>query len=258
MSWASQRRTTYLIGIFVFLALVFGVPIYSQFYKTASCSDGKQNQGETAPDKGGPCILLDERALAPASILWARSFSVRPGIYSAVAYIENPNENAGVRAEHAVQYRFGMYDSRNILVAERTGTTFVMPGGITPVFETNIDAGNRTIAHTYFEFTEPLIWERLNDGAKAITINNREVLTPDSQPRVTATAENTSVTSVSNIAFVVVVFDPGGTARSVSETTSPRLSPGEKQQITFTWPEPFRVKVGRVDIITVLSPSPIK
>src|SRR3989338_3644962 len=77
MSWASQRRTTYLIGVFIFLALIFGVPIYANYYKPASCSDGVQNQGETAPDKGGPCILLDERALAPASILWSRSFEVR-------------------------------------------------------------------------------------------------------------------------------------------------------------------------------------
>lgn len=255
MSWASRRRTAYLIGVFVFLALIFGVPIYSHFSKPASCSDEKQNQGETAPDKGGPCILLDERALAPASILWARSFLVRPGIYNSVAYIENPNENAGVSALRAVHYRFGMYDSRNILVAERTGSTFIMPGSITPVFGPNIETGNREITHTYFEFTEPAVWERSVNKSKAITISNRQVLSNSSESRVTATAENTLVSPISDIAFVAVVFDPGGTARAVSKTTVARLSPGEKKQITFTWPSPFGVKVGRVDIFALLSPS---
>ena len=258
MSWASRRRTTYLIGVFVFLALIFGVPIYSHFYKPASCSDGKRNQGETAPDKGGPCILLDERALAPASVLWARSFAVRPGAYNSVAYIENANENAGVRAEHAVHYRFGMYDSKNILVAERTGATFILPGSITPIFEANIEAGNREIAHTYFEFTEPFIWERVNNPAKAISVSNREVSSVDTIPRVEATAENTSVSAVFDPSFAIVVFDPSGTARAASKTSSSRLAPGEKQLITFTWPKPFSSRVGRVDIFPLLSPSPFR
>ncbi len=255
MSWASRRRAIYLIGVFVFLGLVFSVPILSRFYKPASCSDGKRNQGETAPDKGGPCILLDERALAPVSPLWARSFNVRPGVYNAVAYIENANENAGVRAIHAVHYRFGMYDSKNILVAERTGSTLILPGSITPIFEANINAGNREIAHTYFEFTESFVWERVNNPAKAITMSNREVSNADSEPRVVATAENTSVTPVSDASFVVVIFDPRGTAHAASMTSLSRLSPGEKQQITFTWPKPFSLPVGRVDIFPLLSPS---
>ncbi|MDO8561827.1 MAG: hypothetical protein Q7S05_03310 [bacterium] len=251
MSWASRRRSFYLLGLVAFLVIAVVVPLVVHFYKPPSCSDGIQNQGETAPDKSGPCILLDERALAPVSVLWARSFEVRPGSYSAVAYIENSNKNAGVRS---VGYRFGLYDSQNLLVSERTGTTFIMPNSVTPVFEANIDAGNRTVAHTYLEFTEPRVWERMKNPAASITITNREVASEGSGARATATIENTSISTLSNALFVVVVFDPEGTAHAASMTSVGRLPPDAKQQIVFTWPDPFRARVGRVDMLALMDP----
>ncbi len=258
MSWASRRRSIYLLGVIGFLVVAIGVPIVKYSYSPPTCTDVKQNQGETAPDKGGPCQILDERALSPASVLWARSFEIRPGLYNAVAYIENPNENAGVRVPNAVRYHFGMYDSRNILVVERTGATFIIPGSVTPIFEPNIDAGNRVIAHTYLEFTGQFIWERVSNPAKAIIISNKEILDVNSEPRILAIAENTSVSPISDISFVVVVFDTSGTAYATSRTSLSRISPGEKQQITFTWPYPFPSRVGRVDIFPLLSPSPLR
>lgn len=253
MSWASRRRTKYIIGIAIFFALLVGVPLERYFNKPPSCSDGKQNQGETAPDKGGPCPLLDERTLAPASILWARSFKVRDGLYSSVAYIENPNKDAGVRS---VRYRFGLYDDKNILVAERAGVMFVMPGSITPVFEGNIDTGNRAVAHTYFEFNEPLVWERLKNIASSVITSDERISDTRTTPRVEAIVENISVAPVSDLLFVAVVFSPSGNARAASKTTISRLFTGEKRRVVFTWPETFGVQVGRVDVMTLIAPVP--
>src|SRR3989344_2514809 len=141
MSWASRRRTKYLTAVILFFIVVVGGPIaYTILSIEPTCFDGKQNQGETVPDKSGPCSILDERYITPYAVMWARSFEVRSGSYTAVAYIGNPNPEAGVALAH---YRFGLYDSQNILIAERVGATFIMPGGITPVLEGGIDpAGN--------------------------------------------------------------------------------------------------------------------
>ena len=252
MSWASRRRSYYLLGFIIFFVVAVVLPLFSHFYKAPNCNDGVRNQGETAPDKGGPCTMLDERALAPASVLWSRSFEVRPGSYSAVAYIENPNKNAGVRS---VGYRFGLYDSKNLLVAERKGTTFIMPNSITPVFEANIDAGNRAVTHTYLEFTEPRIWERVRNPATAITITNREITTEGQGARAVAAIENTAVSSLSDVSFAVVVFDPSGTAHAASMTSVARIDAGAKQQIIFTWPDSFRAGVGRVDMFALMNPA---
>ncbi|MDP3965428.1 MAG: hypothetical protein Q8Q13_01385 [bacterium] len=255
MSWASRRRGIYLSGVITFLIVVIGIPVVRYAYRPATCVDGIQNQGETASDKGGPCPVLDERALSPASILWSRSFTVRDGLYSSVAYVVNENAGAGVKS---VRYRFGLYDAQNVLIAERTGTMFIMPASITPVYEMNINTGNRAVARTYFEFSEALIWERLKNESAAILVSDREVTGVETSPRLTAIAENGSVSAILGLSFVTVIFDPSGNARAASMTSLPRLNAGEKQQIVFTWPVRFVWPVGRIDIFPLVSPAPQK
>jgi hypothetical protein len=253
MSWASRRRFSYLTGILVFFLVVVGGPIaYTILSVPATCIDGTQNQGETDIDKGGPCPLLDERLLSPSSILWARSFRVRDGVYNSVAYIQNSNKEAGTGR---VGYRFGLYDSSNVLVAEKEGATFIMPGAVTPIFAGPIDTGNRVVTHTYFEFTEPVLWERMIDRKADILVTDKQVFTPESAPRVTARVENTSVSVLEDIHFVVAVFDTAGNTIASSETLLPRLEPRETKEIVFTWPTAFPSRPSRVDVIPLVAPT---
>ena len=246
----------FIVGIGLFFAVVIGVPVAYRYLSTpATCSDGVQNQGETGVDIGGPCPTLDARYLQPYATLWSRAFQVRDGSYNALAYIQNPNADAGVLS---VQYRFSLYDSNNVLVAERDGTGFIMPGGITPILESNIDTGNRIVTHTYFQFTTPLIWTRVQDTAIAVSIGNEQVSDVATAPRVSAEAMNTSVADIFNPSFIAIVFDPSGNAFAASETALSRLSGGGTGQITFTWPDPFGTTVGRVDILPVIAPETAK
>jgi len=253
MSWASRRRTTYLFGIIVFFAFVIGAPLaYWYFSIPPTCSDGTKNQGETAADKGGPCLLLDERTLQPYALLWARSFRVRDGSYNAVAYIQNPNKDAGVREAH---YHFSLYDSQNISIADREGIMYLMPGATTPVLEARIDAGNRIVAHTYFEFTEPFAWERMKNNATAISVSNKSMSNILEAPRLSALARNSAVSPQANVAFVAVIFNSAGNAFAASATSLQRLEAGETAPIVFTWPDPFSVQPSRIDIIPLVEPS---
>lgn len=258
MSWASRRRAVYLSGVFLFVALVVGVPLSIWLYEPANCFDGVQNGKETAVDKGGDCVLLDERTLTPHAILWARAFPVRSAgenisaTFTAVAYVENPNQTAGVAR---APYRFRFYDASNILVGEVEGSTFIMPGSITPVFQGRIDTGQRAITRAFFEFTAPLVWERMNDTAGAVVIENKEILDLETMPRVNAVARNTSVRDVKDMAFVAVAFDPGGNAIASSYSTLPLLEAGERSTLTFTWPEAFERPLARIDIIARLAPE---
>jgi len=254
MSWASRRRATYLGGVILFFALLVGLPILHYYFSIKpTCFDGIQNQGETAVDEGGPCLKLDPLHLSPSAVLWARSFKVRDGSYTAIAYIENPNPDAGVASAH---YRFGLYDSQNVLVAEREDTTFILPGGITPVLETGIDTGNRIAVHTYFQLTDDtLTWERMTNPASAIRIGNQQISDTDTMPRISARAENVGFAPLHDISFTAVVFDPNGNAIAASGTALPELPPGAPAQITFTWPQAFSASVGRIDIIPLLPPQ---
>jgi len=254
MSWATRRRIAYLTGIFIFFAIVVGGPLAYHFLTIApTCHDGIQNQGETAIDEGGPCLLLNPADLQPEGVLWARTFLVRPGISDAVAYIDNPNQNAGVLQ---VPYELDLYDSNNSLVADLTGETFVMPGGVTPVFLGNINIGNRTPASAQFKFTSPLVWERVVGFSQAIKVTNMQTAESASSSQVTALATNSSVSDISGITFVATVFDPSGNAIATSQTALPQLAAGQSDQIYFTWPAPFSESVGNIDIIPLVQPEP--
>ncbi|HUO50222.1 MAG TPA: hypothetical protein VMU25_01485, partial [Candidatus Paceibacterota bacterium] len=218
-----------------------------------TCHDGIQNQGETSIDHGGPCLMLDENALEPSAVLWTRALKVRGGLFDAITYIDNPNQSAGVLS---APYQLDMYDSQNVLVASVTGTTFVMPGGVTPVFIGGVDTGNREAVHAQFRFTDPLQWERVIGIAQGIVISNQQVSQDASSSKVTAFVTNTSVAPIANLTFVATVFDPGGNAIATSQTALPRLNAQDKQQIFFTWPDNFSAPVGRVDIIAVVAPEP--
>lgn len=256
MSWSSRRRAAYTVGFILFFVVVIGIPTLIWYFSIpTSCFDGIQNQDETAIDKGGSCPLIDERTLSPHAILWTRAFPVRDGSYSVIAYVENPNESAGVAR---VPYRFKLYDDRNVLVAEREGAGFIMPGTVTPIFEGAIDTGNRAVARAYLEFTAPLVWERLYDTSLPIEVQGRDVTDVNTTPRLSVKIRNTSVADVRNVQFTAVIFDTAGNAFAGSSTEVPLLQDGERSEIVFTWPDRFEYVPGKIDVLPVMAPSATK
>ncbi len=253
MSWAMRRRVLYLTGLFLFFIIVVGLPLAYKFSTVpASCVDGQQNQEETTPDKGGPCPNVDTNLLAPSSVVWTRSFKVRDGSYSVVSYIQNPNDHAGIGN---IAYTFSLYDSENVLVAERKGEMFVMPGGITPVYEPDIDTGNRIVQRAFFRFDEKGQWRNYEDTSKVLRITDRELSDITTVPRLQATVTNIDTLPRTNISFVAVILDTAGNAFASSATKIDRIEAGQTKQIVFTWPNPFALQVGRIDILPVTVPK---
>ena len=254
MSWASNRRFLYIAGIVIFFAIIIGGPLWYKIYNIPeTCHDGIQNHGETNIDKGGPCLILDERVLLPTSVAWARAMLVADGKYNAVAYIQNPNKNAGVTS---AQYDFKFYDADHVLLAERKGTTFIMPGGITPIFESDIQTGNAIVAHTSFEFTnKPFTWKLMHSTVSDVLADGVLVAATDSGgTKLTATARNTSVSRNSNLTFVAVAFDTIGNAMNASATTLSVLDGSGSAPLTFTWPKSFPLVVGSTDVLPLKAP----
>lgn len=266
MSWASRRRAVYLTGIGLFFTVFVGGPIaYLLLRIPPTCHDGLLNHGETAPDRGGPCLLLDETRLSPSAIVWTRTFRVRQpdvstsspsgAMYSAVAYIENPNAVAGVLE---APYRFLIYDSENVLVAEREGVAFVSPGGITPFFEGGIDTGNRAALRAIFTFTAPLTWVKASRTTDGLTVSNIRTTGIDTEPRIQATVANASPGPILDTDFVAVVFDRGDNAFAASATKLDRIESGGSAEIVFSWPDPFGSVIGKIEILPVRHPEPDK
>lgn len=251
-AWANRMRATY-IGAFLFLIFAAVTPsVYRALTVSPTCSDGIQNQGETAVDLSGPCHYLNPADLRPLSLQWARSFMVVPGLYSAIAYIENPNVVAGIRR---VRYIFRLYDERNILISERLGEAFVPAGRVVPVFEGSLQVGGRVPVRTTFEFVDTPVWERMQDERAAeIVVLDKTFKSVNELPRVTATIANRGIYSLDNLVVVTALFDEVGNVIGASRTVVPKLGADTQKEVVFTWPKEFEDFVARVDVIPLIPP----
>ncbi len=243
-------RTIY-ISIFLLIVAALSVPsIYEAMNKPLTCFDGLQNQGETAIDLGGPCHYLNAADLKPLSNHWSRSFMVIPGLYSSVAYVENPNPAAGIRK---VSYVFKLYDERGILIADRAGETFIPPGKVIPIFEGNIQVGGRLPQYTTFKFIDDLVWEKMQSTLAAeVFVEDKSFKEIGGLPNLSAELQNRGVYTLRDITVVATVFDKVGNAIGSSSTLVDRLPADSARKVVFTWPESFKDFVAKIDIVPLL------
>src|SRR5947209_735804 len=108
-SWSKQQQIAYFLIVFVTFVLITGYFYYYFLKPVPSCFDNKQNQGELGVDCGGTCAALCKSQTSNLLVLWSRSLQVRPGLYDAVAYVENPNSAAGLGQ---IGYTFTLYDAQ--------------------------------------------------------------------------------------------------------------------------------------------------
>ncbi|HET8574970.1 MAG TPA: hypothetical protein VFM02_02230 [Candidatus Paceibacterota bacterium] len=246
ISWAAKRKFLYFLAVFLLIFLPVTAFTLVKTYRPPSCFDHKQNQGEEGPDCGGPCELLCAKGNGDLVVDWDRTFQVSDGVYNAVAYVENKNDQAGIEQVH---YTFKIYDQNNILITTRSGTTFVNPGERFVIFEPRIDTKYQIPARTFLEFESSPTWERAPQAAPKIEVVSRTLTDADTAPRLTVTLHNPALTDISNIQVVAVVYDINGNAIGSSSTYIDNFPRTSDAQAYFTWPQPFSGQASRIEII---------
>lgn len=218
-----------VFALFVLLAFFIFAP-----RPAPPCSD--------LPGSSRPCAVSSARDLL---VYWARPFPVSSGVWSAVAYVENPNQSLGIGT---IAYRFKLYDDQDILVAERDGQTAVPPNETFAVFEGGIGTGVRVPVRALFEFLGTPLWRR-ELPAPDVSVSGVALSSP-AAPRIDATLQNRTSAPVANIESVVIVYGTDGNAIGVSKTAVPYLEAGGEAPIFFTWGSPFPAPTGRIEILS--------
>lgn len=250
MTWASRRQGWYLLGTVVALGVLIGVPLFFYFYEEPTCRDGIQNGMEEGIDCGGPCSLVcDFQAVAPI-VHWSQEFMIVPGVYSVVAFVENAND---VFQSEKVPYVFRLYDSKNVLVAERFGSADIPPHTILPVFETGIQTGERIPARVAFSFEEDVEWVRSSFEIPDIDVVSRRFDTESSAPRLLVTLRNNTLDSFLRVPVVVVLYDASDNAIHASRTVVSNIGGTSDVDIVFTWPQQFTSSVARIEVTPLFS-----
>ena len=136
----TQIKKITIIIIFSVTLLILGVLLYSWIISgpKKSCFDGILNQDETEMDCGGICPACVLRAKNDIRVI--SSGFLESGIhnqYDIYGEIENPNSDLG---SSKFEYSFFLKDSDGTVIANKTGSGFILPGEKKYLVENNIEA----------------------------------------------------------------------------------------------------------------------
>jgi hypothetical protein len=244
-NWAARRRVKIIAVLTAVVFVVFAIYILVGLYEPPSCSDGVQNQQELGIDCEGPCELLCPQTVAPLKVRWARSLEVSSNMWSAIAYVENPNIEGYVRD---LQYVFTFYDRSGELLLERRGTTFATHEQILPIFEGRIDTGDTSPYRTVLQFVGGTPWVRV-PSVYDVEVVEETLRNTQTKPTLTAQLINQEPRILNDVMVVAIVYDIDGNAIAASETYVETLPARGKRKITFSWPQRFAGVAERIEII---------
>ena len=249
-AWAKRRRTVFAVGLVLLLMASLFPVILLSLKENPTCFDGKRNQGETAVDMGGPCRKLDSRFMQPVSINWVRAVKLRPGMYNAVALIENPNPDA---IAPPVKYKMTFYDKDGIIVQTRYGETPIYADKLFPVYESFINTGFSEINRSDMTFLESPQWYKgKKDTSSDIVVKQKRILTGENSSRLETVIVNSGITDKENIYLVAIVSDNKGNAIAVSQSYLPYILSGKESKVVFTWPFGIKDKYSTSNVFVLM------
>ncbi len=249
-NWGTKRRNFIVTVVLTAVIIFIGISGYTFLYQEPTCFDGIQNRDESGVDCGGSCKLICPDQSIDPLVKWNRFFEVAPGVYNAVAYLENQNTDAGTER---LEYKFTLYDDIGVILNERTGYTKIWPREVTPIFEGALVTDQVRATRMTFELTnlDTLVWEVVNPKDSIINIINQKITNIESSPRISATVKNTSYSDVPDLKLVALLYNSEGNAVGASSTFIEYLKENQETNILFSWPQGFNGEVARFEIFSI-------
>lgn len=252
MSWGTRRRNNIITIFFVVVIGLIGYFLFDALYEAPNCFDKKWNGDEIDVDCGGSCSLMCKSQVLNPVINWTRLFQVSPGVYNVLAYLENPNPNAGIEK---VSYKFKVYDNENTLLQERNGSIAILPKSVIPILENTLPVGKLDATRVSFEFTEPLVWYKQDLKENVIAIQDEEITRIEDSPRIKATIRNTGIKPIKDLKVIAIVYDLDNNAMASSQTILKTVPSNTNMEIFYAWPKPFDASYARFELIPLYDRS---
>ncbi len=222
-----------------------GVYFLIQLYTPPTCFDGYQNQDESGVDCGGSCKLLCPFQTEAVNVAWTRGFKVDDGLYSVLAYVENPNYFAYAPY---VPYSVRLYDQEGELILERNDKTFLSGEPAAPIYVGRLETGDREPYRVIFEFKDGVDWYRKGRDHE-LSVEERKIMQPTFGAEVQAILNNGAPIPVLDVEVVVVLYDDAENAIAASKTYIDRIEARERRTITFSWPHEMPAAPERLEFV---------
>ncbi len=233
------------------LALIFLGLFWKVFYHVPTCSDGVKNGDELGVDCGGSCKNLCTNDTLTPVVLWSKVFNISGDVYTAVAYVQNPNLNSKNKSAY---YQFKIYDENNKLISIKEGYTSIPKGKKFAVFETGIILKNNKPKSADFQFLSFSNWEKDTSKEPEIYVEHGVITSASTTPSVMGTIYNKSLQNIPKIELSIFILDGRENVIAASGTFIDNLTKNSSQDFVFTWQKPFDRKADVINVAYWIKP----
>jgi hypothetical protein len=248
MSWATGRRLVIIIIGAAFTVALIALILIPTFYKSPSCTDSTQNQGEAGVDCGGPCSYLCVYQKSTPVVSLQRALVQTPNRADVIAYIENPNFDA---ASRGTSYRITLYAPDHTVLKTSTGRIDLPAGTRVPIYAPGFFIGNVSGVQGFLEVVTSSLGWYPSSPVPLPTVSNIRFSGTNDAPRITATLSNPGTLSFSNTKVIVVVYDSAKNIIGASQTLIPAIAGQSEVTATFTWSLPFKNTPAIIEVTPV-------
>lgn len=250
MSWAARRRFIILLIVGAVIVAFLTVVLTATLYKTPSCTDSIQNQGETGIDCGGSCAYLCTAQLQPPTVLFTKALTNSMGRTDVVASIENKNATAAAKN---VPYRVTLYGTNQSLIQEVSGT-FDLPPGTATIFIPGIVSGKQTVVNAFLaiDSSSPVWFTMATDSRIIPIVSNTTQGGSVDAPRIQAILSNGSSSMLTNVQVLVLVRDIHNDIIAASQTIVPTIPAQSSATATFTWNSAFSSIPASIEVVPII------
>ncbi len=238
-AWAVKRRLIYGGIVLIILSTISTIVFFVYLYRAPTCSDGIKNGDEKGVDCGGSCKNLCLNDTLTPIVQWAKIFNVSGDVYTAVAYIQNPNITS---SNPKASYKFRIYDENRRLISEKDGYVSIPKNKMFAVFETNLIFKDQNPKFVDFEFIDYSLWQKDLEKEPEIVVDYG-TLQSTSSPRITGKVTNNSLKNIPGLELDVFVLDSKENVVAASRSFVENLAKGTTQDFVFTWPRRFNLGV---------------
>lgn len=251
MSWAARRRFIILLIIGAIAVAFLVVVSIASFYKTPSCTDRTQNQGEDGIDCGGPCSYLCREQQQPPTVLFTKAIKNGEERVDVIALIENKNPNAAAKD---VPYTITLYGTGQALVQKVTGTLDLPPHASVPVFVPGISSGKQKVVNAFLNIdaSAPRWFSMPVDTRIVPTVFNTIQSGATTTPRIEAILTNPGLVSINNVQAIVLVHNDKKEVIAASATIVPIIQAHGQATATFSWNEPFSSIPAVIEVMPII------
>ncbi len=256
ITWRMRRQLAYL-AIPIIPVLLIGVYLIFDFYTTATCEDGKLNQGEVGIDCEGPCSQICAARIKQPDIIWSRAFQTQPGIYSLAALIENKNDDLILNSANVL---FEAVNESGAVVYQANTVIDLLPLNQTMAFIGPVsipDAPTELLVTMDLSSTS---WRLASVGESQLIpqVVSKQIEGTKTEPEASAVIRNVTRDAIKKMPVGVVILDENNLPVAASSTLID-IAPEDTANAFYTWPRAFPTTTGvcqqPVDVVLAIDAS---